>query len=304
MASTAIGVPWGAPNDDTRGTTHEDMQAINAGMYYFEMPGGLIHGCDLSTSSTNRISCSNGTVLLAKSKTAAYIVPFSKVDVNGAVRLGQQGTTYISVGMSKVSGQSNIAELITRTTVPPADELRLGRVDHPAGWQTMADCQLYTRQQRVLPAGSAGHLLGYVQDRDLTRRTTGNVEKLNTTFYNPIYQTISVSLTSTVRATADGRSHETGGSGGVKYMVYLDNQLIATWERAYNAVAETLSWSVPVRFVPPGDRTIRVVASRTISTGGSGGWHTFANNTTGHLGDYLTIFTAGQADYNEGRTDS
>lgn len=293
MPSKSIGVPYGAPNDATRGTTYEDAQYINSALYSYTGAGGVISGAEISPSGNASIFLAPGAVLLATGPNKAVIVPIPRVGTTAAVQSGQEGYSYVSVGMSIIAGQANLAELITRTTPPPANEVYIGRVYHPNGWKSMADCRTQHSLTFALPAGSSGQSLGGASNTSRARITTQEVTVVDRVITLPFASGLKVDIASTIRATADGNSQENGASGGVAYRLFVNGRLVQTFERRYDAIASTEQWSNIVT----GDEKqyrIKVTAQRTFAEKGSGGWQAYSNINSGHRGDEVRFSLVGR----------
>ena len=305
MATYTLPTPFGIADDETGGTTIEDMQRIIASKYEVRTsrtsgrrgivshpgPDGDGNGVELRPDETLRVH--EGVVVLDLSsfRCVEAVVPYVSA-IEPGIPVGQAGRVIVSV-TPPVAGE-NDAQLTTTTTEPPRGSVILEILKFPSGWKTTSQATRDADLIYATPRGAGGGMLSSAVDADTAVRNDGGL-------YRRLHQSFVVStdahirldlLTTTYGCSPAGApvGGTAGITGAIEYAVFLDGVLLTSVERTITGFRESKFLSVGAA-VLAGRHEVHVESRSTDTTapGDEIFWRVGHGGARQHPGDRLTV---------------
>ena len=306
MAIYTLPTPFGIADDESGGTTVEDMQRIIASKYEFRTDGsanrgGIIHhdglardgrGVELRPDATLRVH--EGVVLLdiAPLRCVEAAVPYVP-SVDPGLAVGTAGT--VMVGVVPPGFGANDAKLVTTTESLPAGSVALEKLVFPSGWTTTSQATRSLDRAYAVPRGTANGRLTWAVDSDTAPRRDGvRYKKLSQSFVVPTDANLSFSLSTTLRACLEDGSGAValslGATAAVNYAIFLDGALLTSFERPVSGFSDTQYFGAGAA-VSAGRHEVWVESwlGPVVGSRGSTFWQVMQGGSQKHRGDFMAV---------------
>lgn len=288
--ATSFGI---GPDQNGNGTTPTDIQVITGAEY---VNAGILAGCLVTTTTAMSYQISAGAVIiqLSPGKMVKAPVDAQTIPTNPAPATGSRtDIIYVKQNFPSTDSGSNAVVVGVGTSVP-ANAIEIGRVVIPAGAAntkagTPSGNTIYAR-----PVGGMLGLMGSARDTDTSKHTSEVLTRGAISFYVPTDRYMEVSLVSCVSASEDPATGYVRNEGGsVFYKVFMDGQLIWSFERSYNQYFEPKHFESGFQVNVGAHNFYYTVERRHVPSGASGEWKVRYGGSDKFPGDFFTITDRG-----------
>lgn len=282
----------GVERTTSGGTTPEDIQAIIAARY---RNAGIVDGAEVHGTATMSYSITAGAVIIDTGADSAIEVPVAKQTIPTAaapVTGSRVDTVYVKQNFPTADNPDNSVFVGVTSGALPANSYVLNKFQINAGvTATSAAPSVHNRKYAVPISGNLGRQHWHVETNGAPR-TTGVFKRGAGKIFAPTDRDMELRLSSCVSAS-DAAGNSVDGTGTVLYKFYVDDAVVASFERPYQRAWETKLYSFIMAFAE-GEHTVHyTVESRFVPSGQTGRWAVRHGGVDKFPGDDFRVYDKG-----------
>lgn len=284
--ATGFGV---GPDANGNGTTPDDIQRITSAEYIWP---GIINRCKVTGTTGMSYYIEGGAAVIQVGAVAKVKVPVFEqtVPTQPAPTTGSRtDIVYVKQNFAATDGNNNVIVAVGQTL--PANSLELARFTVNAGITSTKQAVAIGNPIYTRPVGASFGVLFRAVDQGngvngvLTKHTRG-VGSFNLWTDSDV----EIQISSCVSGP-----FANDNTGSVIYKVYVDDKIVAAFERAFNRYWETKQFSTMVT-LPVGRHTVKyTVEGQAAEPGQTGQWQIRYGGEDKFPGDVITVIHRGVA---------
>lgn len=277
------------------GTTAQDIQRIIASQY---QNAGILTGAKVLLRADWKVAWTAGAVVMDLGSDLAALVPVyeSSLALAPPPATGTRTDTIYVEQLNTPS--SNLARVAITSGAAPANSVVLDKLTVPAGATKTTQCtSVWDRRYARASQSTQGRISSAVDSRN-TIRTTGPYKACSQRFYVDTDRNVTLKLSVTARRCKPNGDaiypyHESIGS--VFYKVFIDNELVRTFEVMITGLSSTTQLET-MHQVAMGAHTVHIESmAGSKGTQTDLGWQIMWGGTAKYPGDALTVVDSGVA---------
>lgn len=272
------------------GTRPEDIQRITSAEYIW---AGIINRCNVTKTSGMKYHIDGGAAVISIGEFAKVKVPIFAQDIitePAPVTGSRTDIVYVHQNLPSVEG-NNAVVLGVAQTLPP-NSLELARFTMPAGATSTQQAvsignPIYTRPV----GGQFGELHKSIDSDGSVHTPSQLITRGNGRFNLWTDSDVEIKLSSCISAVNMAADHY----GSVIYKIYVDGNLLRSWERRFDRVWESKEFSQIVQLDAGTHDVYYTAQTRWYPSGMTGEWQVRHGGAEKWTGDDFRVFHRGVA---------